>query len=110
MSASTTARPGSASSVDSPWRLNFACPPTAPAATGEATVVEAVGQATPALVPLAGDIGLSGFALGVEAVELLLQPLVGGLPRVDGAAHRLQGHAGVLAHAASLLRRKKRKP
>jgi hypothetical protein len=36
-----------------------------------------------------GDVGLAGLALRVERVELLVQPLVGGLPRVDRAAELL---------------------
>ena len=35
---------------------------------------------------LAGDIGLAGLALGIEAVELLLQSFLARLARVDGAA------------------------
>ena len=42
----------------------------------------------PALVRLALDVGLGRLALGVERVEVLLQPLVGGDPGVDGAAQR----------------------
>ena len=40
----------------------------------------------PALVALARDVGLAGLALGVQRVEVLLQPLLGGLAGVDGAA------------------------
>ena len=35
------------------------------------------------------DVGLAGLALGVEAVEILLQPLLRGLPGVDGATDAL---------------------
>ena len=35
---------------------------------------------------LAVDVGSAGFALGVEAVEALLQTLLGAFPRVDRAA------------------------
>ena len=55
-------------------------------AAGEAAIVVAVGQQPPALVLLAGDVGLAGLALGIERVEVLLQPLLGGLAGVDGAA------------------------
>ena len=57
-----------------------------------------VGQRDPALGLLAGDVGEPGLALGVEAVELLLQALLGGLPGVDRAAE-LAG--GPRAHAAA---------
>ena len=36
---------------------------------------------------LAGDVGLCRFPLRIKAVELLLQPLRGGLARVHGAPH-----------------------
>ena len=34
-------------------------------------------------------VGLAGLALGGEAVEILLQPLLRGLPGVDGATDAL---------------------
>jgi len=40
----------------------------------------------PALGALGCDVGLASLALGVQGVELLLQPLLGGLPGVDRAA------------------------
>ena len=55
-------------------------------AAGDAAVVVAVGHQHPALGALAGDVGLAGLALGVEAVELLLEPFLGRLAGVDGAA------------------------
>jgi len=60
-------------------------------AAGESAVVEAIRDAHPPFVSLARDIRLRGFPLGVEAVELLLQPLVCGLAGVDGAADRPVG-------------------
>jgi hypothetical protein len=36
-----------------------------------------VGERDPPGMPLACDIGLTGFTLGVERVELLLEPVVG---------------------------------
>ena len=60
-------------------------------AAGEAAVVVAVGQADPAFVLLAGDIGLGRFALGIQGIELLLQAFFGGLAGVDGAADQLFG-------------------
>ena len=44
------------------------------------------GKQMPALVLLAGDVGLAGLALGVEGVELLFQPLLAALAGVDRAA------------------------
>jgi len=55
-------------------------------AAGETAVVVPRRQAGPTLVFLARDIGLGRFPLGIQAVELLFEPFVGGLPRVDGAA------------------------
>src|SRR5467141_4007861 len=40
----------------------------------------------PALVTLAADVGLAGFALRLERVELLLEPFLGGFAGVDRAA------------------------
>jgi hypothetical protein len=63
-------------------------------AAGEAAVVVAVGKASPAFAGLAADEGLGRLALGVEAVELLLQLLLRTLACVDGAAD--QGQRGTL--------------
>src|SRR5262245_2814700 len=41
-------------------------------------------------MPLACDIGLAGFALGIERVKRLAQALLGGFSGVDGAA--FMGH------------------
>ena len=46
---------------------------------------------------LALDIGFGGLALGVERVELLLEPMLGGFAGVDRAA---QGRAGVSRDAS----------
>src|SRR5712671_354269 len=40
----------------------------------------------PALVTLAADVGLAGFALCLERVELLLEPFLGRFPGVDRTA------------------------
>src|SRR5262249_54813348 len=56
-------------------------------ATAVAAVVVALGQAGPAGVGLAADVGFRGFALGVEGVEFLVESLFGALARVDGTAH-----------------------
>ena len=66
-------------------------------AAGEAAVVVGLADQRPALGALAGDVGLAGLALGVQRVELLLQPLLGGLAGVDRAAE-LAGDR--LRHAA----------
>src|SRR4029079_9660283 len=55
-------------------------------AAREAAVVIAVRDEQPAFGFLAGDIGLAGLALGVEAVELHLEALLGRLAGVDRAA------------------------
>ena len=44
------------------------------------------GNSLPAFVLLTLDVGLAGFALGVERVEGLLQAFVGGFARVDRAS------------------------
>ena len=49
-------------------------------AARDPAVVVVVGQRDPALALLAGDVGEPGLALGVQAVELLLQALLGRLP------------------------------
>ena len=55
-------------------------------AAGDAAVVILIADQHPALGALAGDVRLAGLALGVERVELLLQPFLGGFPGVDRAA------------------------
>ena len=66
-------------------------------AAGEAAVVVGLADQRPALGALAGDVGLAGLALGVQRVELLLQPLLARLAGVDRAAE-LAGDR--LRHAA----------
>ena len=56
--------------------------------TRDATIVIHLGQAGPALVFLAEDIGFTRLALGIEGVEVLLQPFFMGLARIDRAADR----------------------
>jgi hypothetical protein len=75
-------------------------------AAGEAAVVVAVGQADPALVPLGCDERLGALPLGVQRVELLLQPLLGALAGVDRTPDdllRLRGLALSRGHLRSLL-------
>ena len=54
-------------------------------ATGEPAVVIAGSRRCPALVLLAADVGLAGFALSSERVEFLVEPLLGGFAGVDRA-------------------------
>src|SRR3984893_9139998 len=56
---------------------------------GEGAIIEAVGNEPPALVGLALDIGLAGFALGVEGVEGEIEIMLGRFARGDRAALRL---------------------
>jgi hypothetical protein len=85
-------------------------------AAAVAAVVIGLGQANPAGVLLAGDVGLGRFPLRVQGVELLLQAFLGGLPGVDGTAnlrHRpRRRRLLVVPHdlAPFPLRRKNRKP
>src|SRR5438876_7163569 len=55
-------------------------------ATREPAIVVAGSCQCPALVTLAADVGLAGFALRLERVELLFEPFLGGFAGVDGAA------------------------
>src|SRR5205085_414317 len=55
-------------------------------ATGETAIVVAGFDQYPALVALAADEGLAGFALRGERVEFLLQSFLGGFAGVDRAA------------------------
>jgi hypothetical protein len=54
-------------------------------AAGDAAVVVAVGHQHPALGALAGDIGLARLALGVEGVELHVEPQQPIRPRVQAS-------------------------
>ena len=65
-------------------------------AAGDAAVVVLIADQHPALGRWLAMYGLAGLALGVERVELLLEPLLGGLPGVDRAAELADdwfGHA-----------------
>src|SRR5262245_18557975 len=80
---------------------------------GEAAVVVALGHFYPASVALAGHIGLGGFALGIQGVELLFQAFLGGLAGIDGTAYRGGDRTvGSLGHGLppGWPKRKKRKP
>src|SRR5262249_46943472 len=80
---------------------------------GEAAVVVVLGQADPAFVLLAGDVGGGRLVLRVQAVEILVEPFFGGLAGVDRAAHlAFETAASLGGHACCSLAAspKKRKP
>jgi hypothetical protein len=54
-------------------------------AAGEPAVVVAGPNELPALVGLALDIGFGGLTLGVEGVEVLFEPVLGGFAGIDRA-------------------------
>jgi hypothetical protein len=58
-------------------------------AARKATVVVHCGKSNPASRLLALDISLARFALSIERIEVLLEPFLGGLTRVDRAAMTL---------------------
>ncbi len=65
----------------------------------EASVVIHVWECNPSGLPLACDIGLTGFALGIKRIELLLEPIVGRFAGVDRATENLAGLGALsLAH------------
>ena len=66
-------------------------------------------------MPLADNISFARFALGIEATELLIEPFLSRLARIDGAATRAAALllSPALCHAQTLLapaRPKKRGP
>ena len=63
-------------------------------AARDAAVIILIAHQHPAFGALAGDIGFAGLALGVEAVELLLQPVLGRLAGIDRTAQLLLSHRG----------------
>jgi hypothetical protein len=56
-------------------------------AAREGGTVVVVGHWNPALSVLTGDVGMTGVALRIDGVVFLIQALVGGLSRIDRAAH-----------------------
>src|SRR4051812_41633308 len=52
----------------------------------EPSVVVSRFEGTPPLTSLREDVRLAGLPLRMQAVELLIEPLLGGLAGVDGAA------------------------
>jgi hypothetical protein len=82
-------------------------------AAREATVVITVVQCHPALVLLAGDIGQGRFTLGVQRIEILVQPFFGGFACVDGttdAGRRARWRWGVFHGLPRWAKPKKRLP
>src|SRR5262249_42228326 len=64
-------------------------------------VIEAIRQRSPSFMGLTLYIGLTGFPLGIERIELLLEPLLGRFTGVDRAPNDLPSRA---AHEPSALR------
>ena len=65
-----------------------------------AIVIEG-GKGSPALVPLTLYICVTGLALRMQGIEILLQSLLGGFPGVDGAAKNFgPGGAGLRISSA----------
>src|SRR6267154_4067778 len=58
---------------------------------GEPAVIISRAQADPAFLPLAVDEGLAGFALCLQRIEFLLEPLLGRLAGVDRTTARGSG-------------------
>lgn len=58
-------------------------------ATGEPAIVILGSNRRPAGVRLASDIGLRGIILGIQGIEVLLKPLVGGDAGIDRTSHHL---------------------
>ena len=56
-------------------------------AAREGGIVVVVGYWNPALGPLAGDVGMASITLGIDGVVFLVESFVGGLARIDRAAH-----------------------
>ncbi|MPM54196.1 hypothetical protein SDC9_100970 [bioreactor metagenome] len=57
-------------------------------AAAESAIVITFRKALPVSMFLAEDERLPGFALGIEAVELHVQPFVGAFARIDGTPDR----------------------
>jgi len=55
--------------------------------TREPAIVIISRQAHPAFVPLAVDEGFAGFALRLQRIEFLIEPLLGGFAGVDRTAN-----------------------
>src|SRR5580704_12674218 len=67
--------------------------------TGKCPVIIVTIDQAPSLVRLALDVGLTGFALGVERVELKVEVMLGGFSGVDRAPQQFPAR---LIHGANL--------
>ena len=79
-------------------------------AAGIAAVVVAGADQGPAVMGLAADIGFCRLMLGIEGVELLVEPVLGRDPGIDRAADPLGGLAVMPVSPPRLRRPKKRGP
>jgi hypothetical protein len=79
-------------------------------AAGIAAVLIAGPDQGPAFRRLAAHIGFGGVMLGIERVEILLQPMLGGDPGIDGAANPLGGPMAHDCPSVGPRRPKKRGP
>src|SRR5208283_5425232 len=73
-------------------------------APGIGSIIVERGENRPTFVLLAGDVGLAGFALRIERIELLLEALLRRFAGVDGAADpcaRRRTHLTGLNHLRS---------
>ena len=61
---------------------------------GETAIIIGGLDQPPAFPPLAADEGIACFALGMQRIEVLLKPFLGGFAGVHGAApdRRVRGH------------------
>ena len=80
---------------------------------GVPAIVVAGPDQGPAVMGLALDVGLGGLVLGVQRVELLVEPVLGGDPRIDRAADRFDrsepSWPASIADRSSLSRRPKKR-
>src|SRR6185369_3941448 len=58
-------------------------------AAGMSAIIIAIWSERPALVALRPNIGFASLALGIKAIEALVQPLLSGFARIDCAADHL---------------------
>ena len=82
---------------------------------GVSAIVIARSDQSPAGMGLTLYIGRGSIVLGIQRVELLIEPMVGGDPGVDGAANRfdrrrLHDRASAASRSSLSLRPKKRGP
>ena len=68
-------------------------------ATGEASVVVAIGYEFPALIGLAANVRLTSVALRIERIVLLIESFFGRLASIDRTANRSGPWCWFVAHA-----------